>query len=54
MMDKIGRITIGGVICAAVWFVAREIWNFPLDEPTFWFATFYGMASSVIMSMVKK
>lgn len=53
-MEKIGRIAVASLVCAALYCIARAIWTFPLDSATYWFATLYGMACSIIFSVVRK
>lgn len=52
MTDKIGRHVVACAICAAVYFVAREIWTFPLDSATYWFTSFYGLGCTIIYRWV--
>ncbi|QIG75235.1 hypothetical protein EVC29_005 [Rhizobium phage RHph_Y52] len=54
MMDEFGRFTVGAIICTALYFIARFVWSFPLDDATYWFATIYSVVCSFVFRALQR
>jgi hypothetical protein len=54
IMEAIGRFVVASAICAATYFAARYMWDFPLDTPTWWFASLFSYAQFLIFKAICK
>jgi hypothetical protein len=51
-MGRIGRHIVAMAICIALYLIARLIWTFPMDQPSYWFGMIYSYFSGIIYSAV--